>query len=271
MFGAAARIRADGVDAARVIEEAARWISERGRSNCSFWLGPSTVCEGLQAALADAGVESLPPTAAMVLRGEPPIVPSADVREVASIEDYAELMDIAFELEDQTASVRDATLAQVGRQYASYCDNERSTAFLCSLDGVPVAAGLMRITSQPGIAGLFASAARKAARGKGCYRALVRARYEAALAAGCPEVVTQASPFSRPILERLGFEKVADVTVCLLEWLLAITRDAVTPLGPASNSEPPLDARHFECDSSVVAWRRALHPRQVRRCHHHSG
>ncbi len=218
MLGAAARIRAHGIEAARVIEEAKRWFSERGRSNCSFWLGPSTICEGLQAALADIGAKSLSPTAAMVLRGEPPIVPGADVREVASMADYAEFLDIAFELEDQTASVRDAMLAQVGPQYASYCDNENSKAFLCSLDGVPVAAGLLRITSQPGIAGLFASAARKAARGEGCYRALVRARYEAALAVGCRDVVTQASPFSRPILERLGFEKVADVTVCLLEW-----------------------------------------------------
>ena len=218
MLGAAARIRADGIEAARVIEEATRWFSERGRSNCSFWLGPSTICEGLQAALADAGAESLPPIAAMVLCGEPPIVPGADVREVASMADYAEFLDIAFELEDQTASVRDATLEQVGPQYASYCDNENRTAFLCSLNGVAVAAGMVQITTQPGIAALFASAARKAARGNGCYRALVRARYEAARAAGCPDVVTQASLFSRPILERLGFEKVADVTVWVLEW-----------------------------------------------------
>ena len=76
----------------------------------------------------------------------------------------------------------------------------------------------VQIASQPGIAGLIASAARKAARGKGCYRALVRARCEVALAARCPDVVTQASPFSRPILERLGFETVADVTACMLEW-----------------------------------------------------
>ncbi len=218
LLGAVARIRADGVEAARVIEEAKRWFTERGRSNCSFWLGPSTVCQGLQVALAEAGAESLPPTAAMVLRGEPPVVPGSDVREVTSIEDYAEFMDIAFELEDQASPVRDAVLAQVAPRYESYCANENSTALLCSVDGVPVAAGVVQITSQPGIAGLFASAARRAARGKGCYRALVRARYELALAMGCPDVVTQASPFSRPILERLGFEKVADVSVYVLEW-----------------------------------------------------
>jgi GNAT superfamily N-acetyltransferase len=42
-------------------------------------------------------------------------------------------------------------------------------------------------------------------RGRGVYRALVRARWDAALARGTLALVTQAGQMSRPILQRLGF------------------------------------------------------------------
>jgi hypothetical protein len=44
------------------------------------------------------------------------------------------------------------------------------------------------------------------ARGRGVYRALVRARWNYAVARGTPLLVTQAGPMSAPILGRLGFE-----------------------------------------------------------------
>ncbi len=49
------------------------------------------------------------------------------------------------------------------------------------------------------------------ARRRGAYSALVRARSDAAVAAGTPVLVTQASELSRPILERLGFRAVGPV------------------------------------------------------------
>jgi predicted N-acetyltransferase YhbS len=48
-------------------------------------------------------------------------------------------------------------------------------------------------------------------RGRGVYRALVRARWDAAVARGTPALVTQAGHMSRPILERLGFRTVCEV------------------------------------------------------------
>lgn len=53
------------------------------------------------------------------------------------------------------------------------------------------------------------------ARGGGVYRALVRARWDDAVAAGTPALVTQAGALSRPILERLGFEAVAEIEILL--------------------------------------------------------
>jgi hypothetical protein len=49
------------------------------------------------------------------------------------------------------------------------------------------------------------------ARGRGCYRALVRARWEEAVRRGTPALVVQAGPLSEPILRRLGFERVATI------------------------------------------------------------
>ncbi len=52
------------------------------------------------------------------------------------------------------------------------------------------------------------------ARGRGAYRALVRARWDEAVRRGTPAVVTQGSAMSGPILRRLGFDE-----VCLLRRL----------------------------------------------------
>lgn len=52
-------------------------------------------------------------------------------------------------------------------------------------------------------------------RGQGAYRALIEARWQAAVERGTPVLVVQAGAMSRPILERLGFEEVARVKVLL--------------------------------------------------------
>jgi hypothetical protein len=49
------------------------------------------------------------------------------------------------------------------------------------------------------------------ARGRGAYRALLRARWDDAVALGTPVLITQGGSMSRPILERLGFERVGEV------------------------------------------------------------
>jgi GNAT superfamily N-acetyltransferase len=54
-------------------------------------------------------------------------------------------------------------------------------------------------------------------RGRGAYRALVRARWDAAVRRGTPALVTHAGKMSRPILERLGFEDVGELRVLVDE------------------------------------------------------
>jgi hypothetical protein len=51
------------------------------------------------------------------------------------------------------------------------------------------------------------------ARGRGAYRALVRARWDDAAERGTPALIVHAGRMSRPILERLGFQAVAEIDV----------------------------------------------------------
>ena len=62
---------------------------------------------------------------------------------------------------------------------------------------------------------LFGGSTLPEARGHGAYRALVQARWEDAVARGTPDLVTQASPMSRPILARLGFREVCEIRILL--------------------------------------------------------
>ena len=84
------------------------------------------------------------------------------------------------------------------------------------LDGELVAAG----TSAPTEHGLllYGGATAPHARGRGAYRALLHARWQEAVGNGTPALITQGGSMSRPILERLGFERVGEIHMLLDEF-----------------------------------------------------
>jgi GNAT superfamily N-acetyltransferase len=49
------------------------------------------------------------------------------------------------------------------------------------------------------------------ARGRGAFRALVHARWEEAVRRGTPFLAVDAGPQSRPVLERLGFQRIGEI------------------------------------------------------------
>jgi GNAT superfamily N-acetyltransferase len=57
---------------------------------------------------------------------------------------------------------------------------------------------------------LWGGAVRADARGRGCYRALVRARWDEAARRGTPALTVSANDKSGPALRRLGFEAVLE-------------------------------------------------------------
>lgn len=70
--------------------------------------------------------------------------------------------------------------------------------------------------------GLYGGATRTTHRGQGWYRAVVAARARDAEALGARYLMVDALPTSRPILERLGFERLTDTWPCELKRIATI-------------------------------------------------
>jgi GNAT superfamily N-acetyltransferase len=94
------------------------------------------------------------------------------------------------------------------KRYAEYTTaGNPARQFIASLDGqvVDTAAAVL---GKYGI-NLFAAGVLSEARGRGVYRALIRARWDLAVERGTPALTVQAGQMSRPVLESAGFAFIA--------------------------------------------------------------
>ncbi len=162
----------------------------------------------LAAALRAAGCRTPEPPlqpvfTALATDRQPPPVEGIDVRPIRRFEDH--LVGIEIELassaftEDGAARRRTEAAesyarrrARPGGQWLAYVDG-RAAAWAGAVGGPR---------------GLYLSggATLPELRGRGCYRALVRARWDHAVAVGTPALAVGAQETSRPILERCSFE-----------------------------------------------------------------
>jgi hypothetical protein len=152
-----------------------------------------------------------PHVAALALDHPPEPVEGVEVRKVETLADFLVLLEISFE-----ASPRSPEAEAKERDRARETFERRATRpggdWLAYLDGRPAAAA----TATACDAGLFLGGGGTSlwARGRGCYRALVRARWDDAVRRGTPGLAVHAQHgSSQPILERLGFEHVSDLHV----------------------------------------------------------
>jgi len=137
----------------------------------------------------------------------PPAPPEITVRRVETFADHLAALELQWDAFAVPASRRDAQRAHVEHEFESARRAGVPVTFLATLDGRPAGTG----RSVPAESGVFliAGAVAPWARGRGVYRALVRARWDDAVARGTPALVTEALPdTSYPILKRLGFEDV---------------------------------------------------------------
>jgi hypothetical protein len=195
-----------------VLAEVRGHVRERGRLAASWEIGnlscrPADLADRL---LALGLVPDDEPFAVGMALTEPPPEPPPRVtaRPVKTFEEYRIACDIqrqVFEMSDEqraSESERDAERwedAQTGG----------SVTFLAWVDGRPAAAAAGTYADAGAI--LFGGGTLPELRGKGAYRALVRARWDEAVGRGKPALVTQAGRMSRPILRRLGFREVAAI------------------------------------------------------------
>jgi len=226
-FATANRLRYAPGQADLAIDEVRRWFAGRGRAAFCWVLGVTTAPAGLANRLLARGATFDETLTAMVLDTPPPSGPS-DVRTTAveTLEDYATVLEIqaaAFGFSDAGPD-REARL-EAARADWDYWSSEPGRSYLLAwVDGEPVAmAGMARTVHGP--LALSGGATLPAARGRGAYRALVRARWELAVRDGPPSFVVQASAMSRPILAGVGFRAVSEVVVL------------------ADHADPPADTR----------------------------
>jgi hypothetical protein len=154
-----------------------------------------------------------PYAAALVLRAEPPPrPPGISARRVETFEEYAaatEVQQAAFGMKAEEIGEQRAMLAE---RWA----NSPNIVHAAWLDGRLVSAGTCAPTSHGLL--LYGGATLEQARGKGAYRAILRARWDEAVSRGTPALLTQAGSMSRPILERCGFARVGEVHILIDEF-----------------------------------------------------
>ena len=199
------RFPLEEVDA--VIAEVRATLREHERTKTQWEVG-SSAPPGLVDALLERGLvpDKDPYAVALVLTSEPPpIAPIFTARRVETLEELeasARVQWDAFgatpqEVEEARRLLPERFRDSVNLRHSVWLDGE----IVCTGTATPTEHGLL----------LYGGATAAHARGRGAYRALFRARWDDAVALGTPALVTQGGSMSRPILERLGFERIGEV------------------------------------------------------------
>lgn len=211
-----------GDDVAGTLAEVRALLRGHGRNRAVWFIAPTSrpegVLERLQACgLAPAEEPPWEPLFASMVLLEPP-EPGPDgvlARPVESFEEYAKALQLdedVFELPEEDRRAWDEhrrtlwelqlTGRSTMRTYVGILDKE--------------IAGVGRSLLADAAVNLSGGSVRPEARGRGVYRALVRARWDDAVERGTPALTVQAGRLSRPVLERLGFEIVSEQD-CLID------------------------------------------------------
>lgn len=222
-FSRISRVRlADGAVAAG-LEEARRLAAEHDHAPPTWWLGESATPAGVRERLLDLGLcpaeppMQEPEITAMALveppRGEAP--PGVEARAVESFDEYVAARELEMDVfgypEERRAALRDLFPERWEDQRRDGLERH----FLAWIDGSPVATALAVFAPQGAL--LVGGSTLPDARGRGAYRALVHARWDAAVERGTPALAVEAGAQAQAILERLGFAAVSRLSVLVDE------------------------------------------------------
>ena len=213
-FTVVQRLRLRPEDVGEAIDEIRALIAARGRPACTWEVGDSaTPSDLVERLLAKGCVPDREPLAIGMVLTEPPADDAATVtaRRVESLAEYTDAVRIAHTAFESSATSTAEALARAEIDYAR--EGDQWATYLAFLDGRPVARATAQFTDHGVL--LFGGATLPEARGRGAYRALVRARWDDAVVHGTPVLVTHAGSMSRPTLRSLGFREVARIHILL--------------------------------------------------------
>jgi hypothetical protein len=196
------RIRLGEQELGSAIADVDAFMRESGTERASWWLTErSTPGEAAFLAAGLQRVEGDYLHAAMTLTTEPPEVAGVEVRPIRTLEEFVESRKLGI---DAFASPHQRRPSD--EELAAEWEQQADPIFAAWLDGRMASVGRAIYTRAGGY--LMGGSTAAWARGRGAYRAVVRARWDEAVRRGTPALAVGAGAMSRPILERLGFEQV---------------------------------------------------------------
>jgi hypothetical protein len=201
------RLRPDELDDA--VEAARSLMRVTGTTAASWWLSEHSTPAGIEEELLARGMQIVEGdylVDGMALTREPPVgPPDVEARAVASAAEFVEALHVQYDAFD-TPELRRRSETEILEEYEQTLGDPVATLYVAWVDGRIAAAG--RSFFSPRGALLAGGSTALWARGRGAYRALVRARWDDAVARGTPALAVQAGAMSAPILRGLGFEQV---------------------------------------------------------------
>jgi hypothetical protein len=200
-------IRLRDGEAADAVAEVRELLAPAGTRVVSWWLSDRATPANVEEQLLDAGLELVADDYLLdgLLATTPPPEgpPDVEVRIAATPEEWAtlrELQDGIFDNPPERRPTREQLLVEFPKTGA--------VLFGAWLDGALVGAGAATPSSRGML--LWGGSVREGARGRGCYRALTRARWDEAVRRGTPALTVSANDQSSPVLRKLGFEQVLE-------------------------------------------------------------
>ena len=184
----------------------------------TWWLDPESGPADLHDRLLALGMSeprdggSILHTVACV--AEPPRGPAdVEVGRVDTFDDYLAAYEVMWEAFETRPDRREAQRPHLRAEFEAANAADVPVTFLARVDGRPAGVG-RSVYSDRGVF-LIAGSVATWARGRGVYKALVRARWDDAVARDTPALISEALPdTSYPILKRVGF-----VDVCTIRRL----------------------------------------------------
>jgi Acetyltransferase (GNAT) family len=200
-------VRLGDGEAADAIAEVRTLLPRAGTRVVSWWLSDRTTPADVEEQLLDAGLELVADDYLLdgLLATTPPPQgpPDVAVRRATTAEEWAsvrELQDGIFDNPPERRPTHEQMLAEFRQTsavlFGAWLDDELAGA----AGATPTSRGLL----------LWGGSVAEAARGRGCYRALTRARWDEAVRRGTPALTVSANDQSSPVLRKLGFEKLLE-------------------------------------------------------------
>jgi GNAT superfamily N-acetyltransferase len=208
------RLRLDEDDVAATIADVRAELAARGHRAAHWNVGSSATPSDLVDRLVAHGLRPDDHLTPLVLAAEPPPAPAEiEARRVRDFEEFVLAQSLTHDVFETADDRRTEWETGARERFEAERADRGARVYIAYVEGRPVGAASCVVEQGLPAAIMVGGAVVPDARGRGVYRALVRARWDDAVAEGLPALCVQARHTSRPILERLGFDPVGEVEV----------------------------------------------------------